>query len=92
MAEETGIVVVEADLQPLTAFYPLHSMSAEKVTVYMVQIEPTEVNTAGTEYGELIADQQFFSFHEVYKMIENGQINDVATGHVVQLAMRKCGL
>lgn len=92
LAEESGIQVQESDLHILGSFYPLHSLSTESGTLFMVIIDDETVSSQESEVNEIIDEQQFFTFEEVYQMIDDQKINDAATAHAVQLAIRKCGL
>ena len=91
LEEETGIKVEESELQNLGVFYPLHSLSTEKGSLFMVIIDKVDVSINNTEHSELIEEQKFFTFDDVYQMIDEGKINDAATANAVQLAIRKCG-
>lgn len=92
LEEETGIKLNELELKKLGEFYPLHSLSTEKGYLFMAIIEKTDFHKRNMEVSEVITDQEFFTFDEVYKMIDEGKINDSGTGHAVQLTIRKCGL
>lgn len=87
--EEAGVTISESDLIPLGEFYPLHSFNTELVTFFMVVVESEELGEQATEHGEHLEERQFFSFDEIYEMIETGKINDAATANAVQLAMRR---
>jgi hypothetical protein len=46
------------------------------------------VSIDSTESGELIKDQKFFSFDQLYSMIDSGMIKDAMTAAVLQIVMR----
>lgn len=92
LEEETGIQMNESELKYLGVFYPLHSLSTESGTLFMAIIDEPNVDTLKTENSEIIEEQKFVTFDEVFKMIDDGRINDSATAHAAQLAIRKCGL
>lgn len=89
LGEETGIVVDQSDLQRLGFYYPLSSLSTEKEYLFMVVINQVNVDATKTEDGELIDEQKYFTFAEVYQMIDDGKISDSFTANAVQLAIRK---
>lgn len=89
LREEAGIEVGVDSLVSLGSFYPLHSFNTELVTLFMVVVDDEEIKENMAEQGEHLADHQFFTFNEVYEMIESGKINDSMTANAVQLAIYK---
>jgi ADP-ribose pyrophosphatase len=89
LKEEAGIKVDEKSLFNLGAFYPLNSFNTELVTIYMVIVDSEELGENETEAGEDLEKRQFFSFDEIFRMIENGEISDLITANAIQLAVRK---
>ncbi len=87
--EESGIRVAVDELQEVGAFYPLHSLNTELVTLFMVIIDETKLSLNNTESGEIITNSKFFTFDEALAMIDSGEINDAGTANAVQLAIRK---
>lgn len=89
LKEEAGIVVPESTLIKLGSFYPLHSFNTEKVSLFMVIVDDEEVKETAMEASEHLEEHNFYSFDEVYDLLESGKINDAMTANAVQLAMRK---
>ena len=91
LKEEAGIQVIEESLISLGSFYPLHSFNTELVSLFMVVVEDEEIKENMIEESEHLEEHQFFSFDEVFLMIEAGKISDAMTANAVQLAIRKFG-
>ncbi len=89
LREEAGIDASLESLVSLGSFYPLHSFNTEKVTLFMIVVDDEAIKENTAEQGEHIDAHQFFTFEEVYAMINSGKINDAMTANAVQLAMRK---
>ena len=89
LSEEAGIGIDIDSLIILGSFYPSNSFNTEKVSLFMVVIDGEEIHENSTEQGEHLEERQFFTFDEVYMMIDTGKINDALTANAVQLAMRK---
>lgn len=89
LREEAGIDVSPESLMCLGSFYPLHSFNTEKVTLFMLVVDDEAIKENTAEHGEHIEAHQFFTFEEVYSMIDSEKINDAMTANAVQLAMRK---
>jgi 8-oxo-dGTP pyrophosphatase MutT (NUDIX family) len=85
--EETGIRV--DNVEKLGEFYALHSFNNEKTTLFMAEVEQSEVNKSGIESSEHFDDQRFFTFKEVEDMIDNGLINAENTANAAQIVMRR---
>lgn len=89
LKEESGILVSLDMLTKFGVFYPLHSFNTEKVTLFMVKVDQTNVTTQGNEISESINQQQFVSFEKALSMIDTGEINDALTANAIQIAIRK---
>lgn len=89
LREEAGLAVNPKSLRALGSFYPLNSFNTEKVSLFMIVVEDEKINENSIEKGEHLEAHQFFTFEEIYRMIESGQINDALTANAVQLAMRE---
>ena len=81
--------VDEESLISLGSFYPLHSFNTELVSLFMIVVDDEEIKEIDTEQGEYLEGHQFFSFEEVYNMIDSKKINDAMTANAVQIAIRK---
>lgn len=89
LKEEAGISVNLGAIEKVGLFYPLNSFSTQSVTLFMVLVDPTAVNTNGTEASESIGEQRFVSFDEALEMIDAGLIDDALTANAVQVVIRR---
>lgn len=92
LEEEAGIKATKDSLMYLGKYYPIHSVSTETIDLFLLITDTHEVHRMNIEIGEMIDEHDFFTFEQVYTMIDDGSINDVYTAFAVQLAIRKCGL
>lgn len=88
LKEETGIIATE--FESLGQYYPLSSLSNEKIWIFLTHVNDSAVDRTHTEAGESIEDHKWVSFDEALDMIDVGEISDAVTAHVVQMVTRKC--
>ena len=89
LKEESGISVHRESVKFLGEFYPLHSFNTEKVTLFMVTVNKSDIQDTNTEVSESIDQHKFVSFDEALRMIDTGEINDAMTANAIQIAIRK---
>ena len=85
--EESGLEI--DNLEYLGEFYPLNSFNKEKITAFLGFTKSNSLSTSGLEMSESISEQRFFTFDEVLKMIDNGEITDAMTANITQIVIRK---
>jgi len=71
LLEETGLTATSLEL--LTTFYPLPSVTTEKMHIYICKVHPNQKFTFDKQEG--IVDFRFFSSAEIKKLIHIRQIN-----------------
>lgn len=87
LLEETGIEA--GKIESLGSFYPLSSLSTEKVLVFITWVKDESVNSTHMEIGESIEDHRWLAIEEALDMIDVGEISDALTANVVQIVARK---
>lgn len=89
LKEEAGITIQKEFLTSLGEFFPIHSFNKEKVSLFMVTIDKTEIQETNIEVSESIDNHKFVSFTDALKMIDSGEITDAMTANAIQIAIRK---
>lgn len=89
--EEVGIHIDVKLLQPLGSFYPLNSLSDERISLFLARISESELRNHVANDAEIISVALIEISHAL-QMIEDGRINDAITALAIHLALNKLSL
>ena len=90
--EETGYVLTgKQDIRLLGHWDYANSLSTEKLGVFLVQVNSNELKVKKSvgDVDEDIVKVRWFKLKEALSMVDNGQIDDLRTAHIIQLVSRK---
>ena len=89
--EEAGIQIDAKLLEPLGSFYPLNSLSDERIRLFLARISESELRDHVADDAEIISVALIEISHAL-QMIEDGRINDAITALAIHLALNKLSL
>lgn len=89
--EEVGIHLNAKLLQPLGIYYPLNSLSDERISLFLAHISESELSDHIPNDAEIIS-ATLIDISQALQMIKDGLINDAITALAIHLTIHRLSL